>query len=257
MKLATLYMQKLKLKCLINKIYNKRTGMNIKLKDLLQEQIKVKSDAEVRSNSKTSVRNSSTKKITKKKPKPEEEPEEKETDSCVEVNKYKTQYYEPIGELSGTRAVTYDIWKLYKNGANEISKNFKSESFWADFKGSDWMPILGGDSETDAVNWYWGGYFAKPGGKFYDLVYKQYIQKAVDLTKKYADAVYECGDQYERDFFDLFGTSANPYGKNWSIMRQAWIDGRKKTYGNHINDTLIYKLEHPKGVSTYIVDTDF
>ena len=237
--------------------------MNIKLKDLLQEQLKIKSDDDVGKGidlvtpvvKKPVVNNDDGSEGGNS------GDETVKTNSCVEINKYTNQYYisetvPAIGSISGTRAVTYDIWKLYTNAANEIRKNFNDENFWKDYKGT-YFPVLGGDNEKKAVNWYWGGYFAKPGGKFYDLVYKQYIQKAVDLTRKYADAVYECGDDYEKQFMNLLGTSADPFGKNWGILRQAWIDGRRKTYGDTQSDKLIYKLEHPKGISTYIVDTDF
>ena len=254
-----------KLKLSLSQIQNESTnyfkgiGMNIKLKDLLQEQLLKEQDDDFdfdagfgsgASGSSTTSTTTTKKNTTIAAP---SAPEEK-SDACSEINKYKNQYYKSNtidkGEISGPRAVTYDIWKLYTSAADAIRSHFKDEGFWADYKGVN-------DDEAPAVSWYWGGYFAKSGGKFYDLVYKPYILKAVSLTIKYSKAARECGDDYDRSFFDLFGTSARPYGRNYMILRQAWIDGRKKTYGDTSDDILIIKLEHPKGVSTYTIDTDF
>jgi len=257
--------------------YFKGTGLNIKLKDLLQEclikeqmpgnfdtaraqaAVEPEETLDVTPTPTPDVTPTSNKKKpvvnTKKTPKDTTTPEEK-SDACSEINKYKNQYYKSNTEISGPRAVTYDIWELYTSAAKAIRSHFKDEAFWVDFKGTN-FPILGGDNERAAVNWYWGDYFASPGGRFYDLVYKPYILKAVRLTEKYSKAARECGDDHDRSFFDLFGTSDKPHGRNYMILRQAWIDGRKKTYGDTSNDTLIIKLESPTGVSTYTIDTDF
>jgi hypothetical protein len=237
--------------------YFKGINMNIKLKDLINEQLRVKSDDEMKV---PVIPTKPTKPTKPTNPDTNSDDNNKTgdgttTDACAEINKYTNQYYTSTtvaeGSINGPRAVVYDIWKLYTNAASEIKSNFENTSFWSNYK-SGW-----GDDETSAVNWYWGGYYAKSGGKFYDYVYKPYIQKALDLTRKYADAVRECGDEYDKQFINLFGTSSNPFGKNWDILRSAWISGRRKTYGDTGSDTFYIKLEHPRGVSSYEIDTDF
>lgn len=125
MKLATLYMLALNLKCLISKIYNKGKKMNIKLKDLLQEEggIKIKSDSEMDAKSKdpvTPATNSTAAKPAKKKP--EDESDKKNiVDDLLIDNKINQARYKMLGRYDKYSKILYSGGKVHFS-SSEVSK---------------------------------------------------------------------------------------------------------------------------------------